>query len=140
MHLQSPSRGLLLAIAALAGMSAADEGTKTTHSPTSVATPCVATHTNGNFFDLRPDAAVAVPEGEKPHKGIRTEDYTARGWDYGSNFTLNICNAVVSKVDSVVGVEMPMRKNISAYYEVKGKTYSLGYSAHIPGMGSDSAC
>jgi cation-dependent mannose-6-phosphate receptor len=140
MHPQRPSRGLLLAFAALAGVSAAEEGTKTTGSPTSVATPCVATHTNGGFFDLRPDAAVAVAEGQKPPRGIPTQDYTARGWDYGSNFTLNICNAVVGKVDSVVGVEMPMWKNISAYYEVKGKAYSLGYGAQIPATGSASVC
>lgn len=122
-----PSRGLLLAIAALAGITTADEATKTTSTSTSVVTPCVATSTNGAFFDLRPDTAVVVAEGEKHVKGVPTEDYVARGWDYGSNFTLNVCNAVVKKVSDVVGVEKPLWKNISAYYENKGKVYSLGY-------------
>ncbi|KAK4153569.1 mannose-6-phosphate receptor binding domain-containing protein [Chaetomidium leptoderma] len=128
MHPQHPSRGFLLAIAALAGVSAADEATKTASASTSTAvvTPCVATATSGAFFDLRPDAAVAVAEGEKAPKGIPTEDYIARGWDYQTNFTLNICNAVVNKVDDVVGVEKPLWRNVSAYYETKGKVYSLG--------------
>jgi cation-dependent mannose-6-phosphate receptor len=128
MHLQSPSRGALLALAALAGVAAAaDDATKTTTTSTPAVTPCVATATSGAFFDLRPDAAVVVPKDEKPPKGVPTEDYLARGWDYGSNFTLNICNPVVKRVDDVVGVEKALWKNISAYYETKGKIYSLGY-------------
>ncbi|KAK3295440.1 mannose-6-phosphate receptor binding domain-containing protein [Chaetomium fimeti] len=123
---QNPSRGLLLALAALASVSSAEEGTKTISTTTPVHTPCVATSTNGAFFDLRPDAAVAVVEGEKPHKGIPTEDYTARGWDYGSNFTINVCNAAVKTAEDVVGVDEALWKNVSAYYEADGKVYSLG--------------
>ncbi|KAK4114402.1 mannose 6-phosphate receptor domain-containing protein [Canariomyces notabilis] len=130
MHPQTSSRSLLLlAIAAFASVSSAEDATATTvtSSTTSAATPCVATATNGNFFDLRPDMAIYVAEGEKPpSKGSPTEDYLARGWDYGSNFTLNICNAVVKKVEDVVGVEKALWQNVSAYYESKGKVYSLG--------------
>jgi len=131
MHPQTPSRGLLLALAALAGVASANETTttkttKTASTSTPVVTPCVATATSGAFFDLRPDTAVAVVEGEKHVKGVPTEDYVARGWDYGSNFTLNVCNAVVKKVTDVVGVEKSLWRNVSAYYETKGKVYSLG--------------
>lgn len=104
----------------------ADNPTKTTTSTTSVVTPCVATSTNGAFFDLRPDQAIVVAEGEKPPKGVPTEDYTARGWDYGTNFTLNICGAVVGEVTDVVGVEEKYWRNVSAYYTKDGKIYSLG--------------
>ncbi|KAK4099031.1 mannose 6-phosphate receptor domain-containing protein [Parathielavia hyrcaniae] len=126
MHLQRPSRGALLAIFSLASMAVAEDATKTTSSSTPVITPCVATSTNGAFFDLRPDAAVVVSEDSKPPKGVPTEDYVARGWDYGSNFTLNVCNPVVKRVDDVVGVDKALWRNISAYYETKGKIYSLG--------------
>ncbi|KAK4123105.1 mannose 6-phosphate receptor domain-containing protein [Parathielavia appendiculata] len=126
MHLQSPSRVVLLAILSLASIAVADDATKTTISSTPAITPCVATSTNGAFFDLRPDAAVVVQKDEKPPKGVPTEDYVAKGWDYGSNFTLNICNPVVKRVDDVVGVDKALWKNISAYYETKGKVHSLG--------------
>lgn len=124
---QIPSRGLLLALAAFASVSSAEDATKTESTTTPAHTPCVATSTSGAFFDLRPDAAVAVVEGEKPQRGIPTEDYIARGWDYGSNFTLNICNAVIKTAEDVVGVEESLWKNISAYYKTGGKVYSLGY-------------
>lgn len=126
MHPPSPASSLLLALAALAGVSSAEDAAKTTTSTTSVVTACVATSTSGAFFDLRPDTAVAAVEGKKTPKGVPTEDYIARGWDYGSNFTLNICNHVVKKVKDVVGVEEGLWRNVSAYYQSKGKVYSLG--------------
>jgi cation-dependent mannose-6-phosphate receptor len=119
---------LHLALAALVGVAfAADKDpAKTTSSATPIVTPCVATATSGAFYDLRPDVAVVVAEGAKPPRGALTEDYLARGYDYGSNFTLNICGAVVKKVEDVVGIDKPLWKNISAHYEAKGKVYSLG--------------
>jgi len=118
----------LLPLAAMAGAVYADskESTKTTSTTTSTTTACVATATNGAFFDLRLDTALRAEEGVKTPKGVRTEDYIARGYDYGANFTLNICGAVVKKIDDVVGVEKSSWKNISAYYEIKDKVYSLG--------------
>jgi cation-dependent mannose-6-phosphate receptor len=118
-------------MAALAGLSVADEPSKTSSSSTPVVTPCVATATSGAFFDLRPDTAVIIAEGEKHHKGIPTEDYMARGWDYGTNFTLNICDAVVKRIDDVVGVEESLWRNVSAYYKADGKIYSLGYDIDL---------
>lgn len=129
----SPRGLLLLALAALPSLALAEDPTKTTAttSTSSVVTPCVATSTNGAFFDLRPDQAIVVAEGEKPPKGVPTEDYTARGWDYGTNFTLNICGAVVREVTDVVGVEEKYWRNVSAYYTKDGKIYSLGYGIAV---------
>ncbi|KAK4185060.1 mannose-6-phosphate receptor binding domain-containing protein [Podospora australis] len=130
MYSQSPSKSLLFALAALAGVARAEEASKTASaSGTAIVTPCVATATSGAFFDLRPDTAIIVAEGEKAPKGTPVEDYVARGWDYGSNFTLNFCSPVVKGVEDVVGVEKALWKNVSAYYEVKDKVYSLGLSS-----------
>ncbi|KAK5663846.1 hypothetical protein OQA88_49 [Cercophora sp. LCS_1] len=122
MHSQGP-RNILLALAALAGAVYAEDKSSTT---TSTATACVATSTSGAFYDLRMDVAVAAEEGVKTPKGVPTEDYLARGYDYGSNFTLNICGPVVKKVEDVIGVDKSSWKNVSAYYTSKGKVYSLG--------------
>ncbi|KAL2164018.1 hypothetical protein VTH06DRAFT_3232 [Thermothelomyces fergusii] len=126
MHSQRLPRRAFLALAVLAGVALAEEATKTATETTPVHTPCVATSTSGAFFDLRPDIAIAVAEGEKAPRGTPTEDYIARGWDYGYNFTLNICEPVLKKVEGVVGVDKALWPNISAYYEADGKIYSLG--------------
>ncbi|KAL2147615.1 hypothetical protein VTI28DRAFT_8069 [Corynascus sepedonium] len=126
MHSQTLSRCLLVSLAALARVSSAEEATQTSTESTPVHTPCVATSLTGAFFDLRPDVAVAVADGEKPQRGVPTEDYIARGWDYGYNFTLNICEPVVKGVEDVVGVDENLWRNVSAYYEADGKIYSLG--------------
>jgi len=127
MQLKS-SHGLLAAIAAFASVAYAEdkETGKFSTTATATATACVATSTSGAFFDLRPDTAVILTEGEKPSRGVLTEDYLARGYDIGYNFTLNICGPVVKEVEDVIGVDKPDWKNISAYYEEKGKVYSLG--------------
>jgi cation-dependent mannose-6-phosphate receptor len=126
-------RTILVALAAAAvGVSATQPTTTTTTttttSKTAIATPCVATHaTSGAFYDLRPDMAVAVKEGEKARKGVPTDDYLyAKPHDWPHNFTMNICAPVVKPVKAE-GIETSMAKNISAYYEQGGKIYSLGY-------------
>lgn len=99
--------------------------------PETVPTPtaCTATSPSGSFYDLRPDIAVKEPaDGSKrstPY-GAPTADYHARGYDYGSNFTLNVCGAVVEPVDNVMGIDRGSWQNISAYYVSKGDVYSLG--------------
>lgn len=120
----SRSRLLLLAAALFGASLAADEKTTTT-------TACTATATGGKaYFDLRPDIAVAPKDGK--HKRSKSEDYTARGYDYGYNFTLNICEAVIEKPEKVVGIDEALWKNVSAYYEGKdGKTYSLGQQSSV---------
>lgn len=135
MHPQSLQR-LLLALAVSAGIAHAEDETPTKSTATSttstaVVTPCVATSTSGAFYDLRQDTAVWVAEGDTPPRGARTEDYLARGYDYGYNFTLNICGAVVKGVDDVVGVEKSLWRNVSAYYEHKGKIFSIGQESGV---------
>ncbi|KAI3392734.1 hypothetical protein diail_5248 [Diaporthe ilicicola] len=121
----SRTRLLLLAAALFCTSLAADEKTTTT-------TACTATATGGKaYFDLRPDIAVG-PAKDGKHKRAKSEDYTARGYDYGYNFTLNICEAVIQKPEKVVGIDEALWKNVSAYYEGKdGKTYSLGQQSSV---------
>jgi cation-dependent mannose-6-phosphate receptor len=98
------------------------EADPTTHIPL-----CTATSSTGSgaFFDLRPDTAVAVGASGASYR-TPTKDYYARGHDYGRNFTLNICGAVVEPVTGVVGVEESMWANVSAYYTEGDDIYSLG--------------
>jgi cation-dependent mannose-6-phosphate receptor len=89
---------------------------------------CTATSSSGSgaFFDLRPDMAVVAEEG-KSHRGLVVKDYHAKGHDYGKNFTINICGAVVEPVLDVMGVNQSLWANVSAYYESHGKVYSIGF-------------
>lgn len=117
-----PLCSAILCFLSLASGSLATDADKTTTS-----TACTASSTSGAFFDLRPDTAQKKPaDGSKSTHGAPTIDYHARGYDYGSNFTLNICGAVVEPVDGVIGVEDSKWQNISAYYTSKGDVYSLG--------------
>lgn len=114
------SRLLLLAAAFLGSSLAADDKTPT-------ATACTAISTKGgSFFDLRPDIAVAPKKDGKSKRGP-SADYEVKGYDYGYNFTLNICEAVINTPQEVVGIESSLYKNISAYYKTeKGDVFSLG--------------
>lgn len=104
-----------------------------TPSKTTSTIPCTASSTSGAFYDLRHDIVLPPPaEGAKKHKaGVLTTDYVARGYDYGANFTLNICAAVVKPVKNVEGVDRDLWANVSAYYELDGSTFSLGYAAEF---------
>ncbi|GJC89397.1 putative mannose 6-phosphate receptor-like protein C530.09c [Colletotrichum liriopes] len=125
MHFPHPSTLLLLLAAATAR--AADSSTSST---TTSAPACTAASKSGTgaFYDLRPDIAVKAEEG-KSSKGSITADYHARGWDYGRNFTLNICAPVIEALDDVEGLTKGEAKNVSAYYTYKGETYSIGSSS-----------
>lgn len=97
----------------------------------SVAVPvpaCTATSASGSgaFFDLRPDTAVGS-DASGASSGSPTKDYHARGWDYGKNFTLNICGSVVEPVTEVVGVSASAWANVSAFYTDHDQIYSIGY-------------
>lgn len=98
-----------------------DDPTATVHAPA-----CTATSSTGSgaFFDLRPDMAVEPQEGS--YRSGPTKDYFSKGYDYGKNFTLNICGAVVDPVSDVVGITPPRWQNVSAYYTSKGQIFSIG--------------
>ncbi|KAK1775193.1 mannose-6-phosphate receptor binding domain-containing protein [Copromyces sp. CBS 386.78] len=132
MHPPSPSR-LIVAICALSLTGAVHASHDESSSPspsltttTSTVTPCVATSTNGAFYDLRPDTAVIPEKDVKLARGTHTKDYLARGYDYGYNITLNICAPVVKGVEDVVGLTSERWGKVGAWYEKGGKVYSLG--------------
>ncbi len=95
--------------------------------------PCtVQSPLSGAFFDLnplalaRPDPAKLKSGNKKPGKDQRVESWHARGYDYPTNFTLNICAPVVEELRDVEGVPQAQWRNVSAFYRLHGKTYSLG--------------
>lgn len=102
--------------------------TATTSTSSTPPPACTATSVSniGGFFDLRPDIAVPAPKDAPKVKGVRNSDYEARGWDYGYNFTLNVCAPVLQPVTDVVGVDKAHWANVSAYYTHEGHVYALG--------------
>jgi cation-dependent mannose-6-phosphate receptor len=95
--------------------------------------PCTIRSTSsGNFFDLN-SLAIKLPKEEKEKDGKRSagtkpmpESWHIKGYDYGTNFTMNICAPVVEELSDVVGVSSSAAKNVSAYYTKGGETYSMG--------------
>ncbi|KAF4555692.1 Mannose-6-phosphate receptor-like protein [Elsinoe fawcettii] len=116
---------LLFALPALAA-SGSDEK-KVARTPCAIKSP-----TTGAFFDLNQVRLELPPEGKKPPSDQRNVSWPARGWDYGANFTLNICGPVIEKLEDVVGVPQTRWKNVSAYYEKSGKIYSIGQQNDEP--------
>lgn len=93
-------------------------------------TPCVArSPTTGLYYDLNSLTVPLPPSDEKSRKYAREESWHVKGYDYGANFTLNICGPVIEEVTDVVGVEENMWQNVSAYYQKDDKTYSIGFVA-----------
>jgi len=120
----------LLALVALAAPSVSAR--RADPDKTTTTLPCTATSSSGAFYDLRADMAIQTKEdGSKPkhNLGGPTVDYHPRGWDYGANFTLNICAPVVEPFDNVKDIEEGQWQNISAYYQLKGEVYSLGFAS-----------
>ena len=94
--------------------------------------PCtVRSPSTDRFFDLNP-IHISLPEsGKKAHKDDKTDSWHAKGYDYGANFTINFCGPVVEELDDVVDLEKSLWKNVSAFYEMDGKQYSIGYVVAI---------
>ena len=65
--------------------------------------------------------------GKKVHGDDRDESWHAKGHDYGTNFTLNICAPVIEDLEDVVEVDKARWRNVSAFYRSDGKTYSIGW-------------
>ncbi|MCJ1355555.1 MAG: Cation-independent mannose-6-phosphate receptor CI-MPR [Icmadophila ericetorum] len=92
--------------------------------------PCtIKSNTSGTYYDLN-DIAIHLPT-EKERQKLKDDEeepksYQAKGYDYGANFTLNICAPVVEPLDEVVGIESKLWKNVSAYYMQGGQTFSIG--------------
>ncbi|KAH8716865.1 mannose-6-phosphate receptor binding domain-containing protein [Phaeosphaeriaceae sp. PMI808] len=89
--------------------------------------PCtIVSPTSERFFDLNPIRRMPLKEGEKKPKGDSDGSWHARGYDYGSNFTLNFCGPVVEDLHDVVDLDKALWKNVSAFYEVGKKVYAIG--------------
>jgi cation-dependent mannose-6-phosphate receptor len=89
--------------------------------------PCtIRSASTGAFFDLSSLHLVPPSKDSKSSKLESEQSWSARGYDFGANFTLNICGPVVEALDDVEGIKSSMRKNVSAYYTKDKKTYSIG--------------
>ena len=80
--------------------------------------PCTIDSPTGSFLDLN---YISLSRPEKK------ESWHAKGHDYGANFTINFCAPVIEDLEDVVGVEEARWQNISAYYRLDRKTYSIGW-------------
>lgn len=90
--------------------------------------PCtISSPSTGAYYDLNEIAVQPLVDHKPQHKDDRTESWHARGYDYGTNFTMNFCRPVIEDVSDVVGVDDSLWKNVSAFYEHDGKFYSIGY-------------
>ncbi|KAL8831422.1 MAG: hypothetical protein Q9170_005303 [Blastenia crenularia] len=92
--------------------------------------PCTIYHpTTGNYYDLRTIAVQPLVDHKTADKDGRRESWHARGYDTGTNFTLNFCAPVIETITAAEGIEENLLKNISAFYEWKGKKYSIGQAS-----------
>lgn len=90
--------------------------------------PCtIFSPTTGAYYDLNTITVLPPIEHKRAHKDDLPHSWKAKGYDYGTNFTINFCAPVIEPLENVVGVEEPLWKNISAYYMFDGKTYSIGW-------------
>ena len=89
--------------------------------------PCTAHNSaNGNSYDLNTITVPPLKNHKKAHKDDRDESWHARGWDYGTNFTINFCAPVIESLEDVEGIKGDDAKNISAFYRKGDKTFSIG--------------
>jgi cation-dependent mannose-6-phosphate receptor len=97
--------------------------------PKSPEKPCtIYSPTTGSYFDLN-HISISPPEikdGKKVYKDGHEESWHAKGYDYGANFTINICAPVIEDISDVVGVDKSRWKNVSAYYTMDDRIYSIG--------------
>jgi cation-dependent mannose-6-phosphate receptor len=123
MHFSALPNTLLFSLALYSGVNATSEEKKE-----KVVEPCTIVSPKGHFYDLRSLTATLPVEGKKATKYQKTEDWPAQGYDYhnGTDFKLNICAPVIGEVEDVVGVDKGLWRNVSAYYELDSKNYSIG--------------
>lgn len=121
----------LLQLLLLSSSPPASAAPDSSSSPRPADKPCTArSPTTGLYFDLNA-ISLSPPDtkdGSKARKDVRTESWHAKGHDYPANFTVNICAPVIESLTDVVGVEKSRWQNVSAYYELDGKIYSIGYA------------
>ena len=111
----------LCAFAMQSGLSNAESSDKAPPLPCTAHSPAT-----GSFYDLRPISLIAPDPDKRSSKNARTESWQSKGYDFNSNFTLNICAPVIEKVKDVVGLEKRHWQNVSAFYTKNGETFSIG--------------
>jgi cation-dependent mannose-6-phosphate receptor len=117
-----------LAFAALAALTCVAQAADDSSKKSPPVKPCtIRSASTGAFFDLSSLHLVHPSKESKSSKFESEHSWSARGYDYGANFTLNICGPVVEQLDDVEGIKNSQTKNISAYYTKDKKTYSIGY-------------
>lgn len=126
MHLLAPEilPSLYLILSCISSVAFASDKSEATRKPCTLVSP-----TTGSYFDLNV-ISLSPPktkDGKKARRSDREESWHARGHDYPANFTMNICAPVIEPLKDVVGVEKNKWQNVSAYYELNGKVYSIGY-------------
>ena len=95
--------------------------------------PCTAESNSGNYFDINPLAVDTTSKRkDSKDKDAKPHSWHARGYDYGSNFTLNFCGPVIEDLDDVEDVSGKLARNVSAYYENKGRVFSIGSTNFEP--------
>ena len=82
---------------------------------------------NGGYYDLNKITVPPLQNHKKVHKDDREESWHARGYDYGTNFTINFCAPVIESLKDVEGIKESNVQNISAFYKLGSKTYSIGF-------------
>ena len=118
---------LLITLAIHSGVSAAADEKKE-----KAVEPCTVASSSGSFYDLRKLTVQPPKEGKEAKKNDKVEDWHAKGYDYPANFTLNICAPVVSEIERPVGIDKKLSQNVSAYYELGSRTYSIGFVSLHP--------
>ena len=113
---------VILSLLAISTVQAADSKDSIPTKPCTVDSP-----SSGLHYDLNTITVPPLDDGKQLHKDSRNESWHAKGYDYGANFTLNFCAPVIEELDDVVGVKEELYRNVSAYYTLDGKTYSIGY-------------
>ncbi|CAD0086396.1 unnamed protein product [Aureobasidium mustum] len=116
--------GLPVALGAAA--SEDSKSKKENHVPCTIRSP-----TSGAFFDLNPIHVILPDDPKKASKDARNESWSARGYDYGANFTLNFCGPVVENLTNVVGVDEARWQNSSEPI-FRGRKLVLNYTDGSP--------
>jgi hypothetical protein len=118
-----------LALSVCSTSSAASASTDDKKAKQPPSKPCtIRSPSSGLFFDLNA-LSMQPPKDAKDKDAV--ESWHVKGYDYGSNFTLNFCAPVVEDIGVVEGVDEALWKNVSAFYTAGKKTYSIGYACDL---------
>lgn len=120
----------LLFLGGIASLCSASLAASSSDTNAPIGDPCtIHSSLSGNFYDVRP---LTLKRSGTKTQSATNESYHSRGYDYGTNFSINICGPVVEKLDDVFGIHKHHCSNISAFYtDPKDDTvYSLGEANH----------